>query len=90
MPGPMIPTGPDPASVAWNRVFQHSNSLFDALEALDEVGGTTRAAAIDGWGGKRQEKALATMLATHEALGREIARLDSRCRHDPARRRRIG
>ncbi len=84
-----IPTGPDPSTSAWSKVQGRATQLFEALDELDEAGGTSKAAAVGRWSPEAMDRAIGSLLAAREGLDAEIARLESRRRHFP-RRRRIG
>jgi hypothetical protein len=83
------PPPPDPATVAWGKVQVYADRLFEALDDLSEAGSSTRAAALGNWSVQALDRALGTLQAAREGLDAEIARLESRRRHFP-RRRRIG
>ena len=70
MPDPR-PT-PDPAATAWARVRQYSESLFDALEALDEAGGFAAAEKAMSWSPKARIRAVDSLKQIKLALDRQL------------------
>ena len=86
---PETPAVPDPSTVAWNKVQGYAEKLFQAIDDLDELGGSTRAATVGRWSVPAMDRALGSLRAAREALDAEIARLESRRRFFP-RPRRIG
>jgi len=87
---PPIPPGPDPALLQWSRVQDYAGKLFEAIDRLDEAGGSARVVEVGGWSVAAIDRALGTLLAAREGLNTEIARLESRRRHHPRRRRGVG
>ena len=81
--------GPDPSLAAWSRVQGYAEKLFEAIDDLDEAGGVSKAAAVGRWSVDATDRALGSLQAAKEGLDAEIARLESRRRHFP-RRRRLG
>ena len=72
----MAKAQPDPSVPAWSKVAHYANQLFDALEALKEAGGSSRAAEASGWKPKAYADA-AALTATRDALDAEIGRLEA-------------
>lgn len=83
----MPPPADNAAVVAWSQASHYATRLFEALDRLDEAGGSGRAAAAAGWSPSTLDKAIANLQSTQEALDVELARLRARQRHFPRRRR---
>ena len=68
------PAAPN-ASVAWGRVQQYLDKLFDAMADLDESGGVLATSAEQRWRPSRIDKAAGSMRAVRDQLDAELARI---------------
>ena len=78
MPDPSPP--PARASAAWQKVQNHLDKLFSALDELDEVGGIGRAAAEAGWTPRTMDRAASSLLTAREAIDEQLGRVETRRR----------
>ncbi len=72
------PKAANPSFAAFARVRHYGDKLFDALQELDEAGGSAQAVLGQGWQPKVQHAALASLKATRDALDVEIKRMERR------------
>ena len=77
-PAPARSSGPDPSTAAWSRAQQYLDRLFDALDALEEAGGLTRAAEVGGWRASPLAKATRSIEAARDALDDQLRALGIR------------
>ena len=69
------PSKPAPSTVAWNKVQQYLDKLFDACESLEEAGGIRAAADSAGWTPKARKRAEAALADAREAIERQLGQL---------------
>jgi hypothetical protein len=85
-----IPSRPDPELVAaWSRAVHHSGGLFEALDRVQELGGSCKLAASAKWSPEALDRAAGQLQACLEAVETELAQIELRRRHYP-RARRLG
>jgi hypothetical protein len=90
MPLRIPPRTPDPTLVAaWSRVATYSEKLFQALDELQDLGGSCKLAASARWSPEVLDRASGQLQAVLDSVETELTQLELRRRHYP-RRRRIG
>ena len=62
------------------KAAQFLDKLFDSLETMEEAGGITVAANTAGWSPKARKRAEASLIATKEAIERQLGQLQVRKR----------
>lgn len=67
-----MPDAKDPSIAAYARVFTSADRLFDAVQALEELGGIGRTASAAGWSPKAIRNAVATLEAARDAIDGQL------------------